>query len=40
MKSQLDMFKAEVIVFPCDRRWMEIRKRGVMTAGCVRSGIG
>ncbi|MDI7865056.1 DUF6074 family protein [Rhizobiaceae bacterium n13] len=26
MKSQLDMFKAEVIVFPCGRRWLEVQQ--------------
>lgn len=26
MKSQLDMFKAEVVAFPCDRRWLEVQQ--------------
>lgn len=26
MKSQIDMFKAEVVVFPCDRRWLEVQQ--------------
>ncbi|WP_050996878.1 DUF6074 family protein [Sinorhizobium fredii] len=26
MKSQLDMFKAEVRAFPCDRRWLEVQQ--------------
>ena len=26
MKSQLDMFKAEVLAFPCDRRWLEVQQ--------------